>query len=102
MDFALEALQTLVNVMRTSDNDATRVSAAGKILEESAGGPHCSARSLRLLAGDHRRSGLSTQTEIEHDGKRFIVRSAPRPAASLAIRVAGVALPPTVREATAG
>ena len=43
-----------------------------------------------------------TETEIEHDGKRFIVRSAPRPAASLAIRAAGVALPPTVREAAAG
>ena len=42
-----------------------------------------------------------TETEIEHDGKRFIVRSAPRPAASLAIRAAGVALPPTVREAAA-
>jgi Transposase DDE domain len=42
-----------------------------------------------------------TETEIEHDGKRFVVRSAPRPAASLALRAAGVALPPTVREATA-
>src|SRR5215831_9226997 len=38
-----------------------------------------------------------TETEIEYDGKHFIVRSAPRPAASLAIRAAGVALPPTVR-----
>ena len=38
-----------------------------------------------------------TETEIEQDGKRFIVRSAPRPAASLALRAAGVALPPTVR-----
>jgi transposase len=37
-----------------------------------------------------------TETEIEHDGKRFVVRSGPRPAASLAIRAAGVALPPTV------
>ena len=42
-----------------------------------------------------------TDTEIEHDGKRFVVRSAPRPAASLALRAAGVALPPTVRQATA-
>ena len=42
-----------------------------------------------------------TDTEIEHDGKRFIVRSAPRPAASLALRAAGIALPPTVREAAA-
>ena len=40
-----------------------------------------------------------TETEIEYDGKRFIVRSAPRPAASLALRAAGVALPPTVRDA---
>jgi hypothetical protein len=43
-----------------------------------------------------------TETEIAHDSKHFIVRSAPRPAASLAIRAAGVALPPTVREAAAG
>jgi hypothetical protein len=42
-----------------------------------------------------------TETEIEQDGKRFIVRSAPRPAASLAVRATGVALPPTVREASA-
>ena len=42
-----------------------------------------------------------TETEIEQDGKRFIVRSAPRPAASLAIRAAAVALPPTVRDASA-
>jgi Transposase DDE domain len=40
-----------------------------------------------------------TETEIDHDGKRFVVRSAPRPAASLALRAAGVALPPTVRQA---
>jgi hypothetical protein len=43
-----------------------------------------------------------TETEIEHDGKRFVVRSAPRPAASLALRAVGIALPPTVREADAG
>jgi hypothetical protein len=42
-----------------------------------------------------------TETEIEYDGKRFIVRSAPRPAASLALRATGVALPPTVRDAAA-
>jgi hypothetical protein len=42
-----------------------------------------------------------TETEIEHEGKRFIVRSAPRQAASLALRAAGVALPPTVRDAAA-
>ncbi len=38
-----------------------------------------------------------TETEIAHDDKHFLVRSSPRPAASLALRVAGVALPPTVR-----
>jgi hypothetical protein len=43
-----------------------------------------------------------TETQIEQDGKRFVVRSAPRPAASLALRAAGVALPPTVRDAAAG
>lgn len=41
-----------------------------------------------------------TETEIEYDDKRFIVRSAPRPAAGLALRAAGVAPPPTVRDAT--
>src|SRR5208282_4599728 len=34
-----------------------------------------------------------TETEIEQQGKRFLLRSAPRPAASLALRAAGVALP---------
>jgi hypothetical protein len=38
-----------------------------------------------------------TETEIEQNGKRFLLRSAPRPAASLALRAAGVALPPTVQ-----
>jgi Transposase DDE domain len=38
-----------------------------------------------------------TETEVEQDGKRFVLRSAPRPAASTALRAAGVALPPTVR-----
>jgi Transposase DDE domain len=37
------------------------------------------------------------ETEIVHDGRHFLVRSAPRPAASLAVRAAGVALPPTVQ-----
>ena len=39
-----------------------------------------------------------TETEVEQDGKRFVIRSAPRAAASLAVRAAGVALPPTVRQ----
>jgi hypothetical protein len=38
-----------------------------------------------------------SETEIVHDDRRFLVRSAPRPAASLALRAAGVALPPTVQ-----
>ena len=38
-----------------------------------------------------------SETQIEQDGKRFVVRTAPRPAASLALRAAGAALPPTVR-----
>ena len=39
-----------------------------------------------------------TETEVEQDGKRFLLRSLPRPAASLALRAAGVALPPTVQQ----
>ena len=39
-----------------------------------------------------------TETEVEQDGKRFVLRSPPRPATSLALRAAGVALPPTVRQ----
>ena len=38
-----------------------------------------------------------SETEIAHDGRRFLVRAAPRPAASPALRAAGVALPPTVQ-----
>jgi hypothetical protein len=38
-----------------------------------------------------------TDTEVEQDGKRFLLRSAPRPAASLALIALGVALPPTLR-----
>jgi len=38
-----------------------------------------------------------TETEVEQDGKRFLLRTAPRPAAGLALRAAGVALPPTVQ-----
>src|SRR5579863_10367172 len=39
-----------------------------------------------------------TETEVEQDDKRFMLRSAPRPAAGLALRAVGVALPPTVRQ----
>jgi transposase len=42
-----------------------------------------------------------TETEMEQDTKRFVLRSAPRPAASLALRAVGVALPPTVRHVEA-
>jgi hypothetical protein len=38
-----------------------------------------------------------TETDIEQEGARFRLRSAPRPAASLALRAAGVTLPPTVQ-----
>jgi transposase len=43
-----------------------------------------------------------TETELEQDGRRFLLRSAPRPAASIALRAAGVALPPTVQAVAAG
>src|SRR5512142_1728601 len=38
-----------------------------------------------------------TETEVEQDGRRFMLRSAPRPAASLTLRATGVALPPSVQ-----
>jgi hypothetical protein len=41
---------------------------------------------------------LLTETEAEQDNKRFMLRSAPRPATSLALRVVGVAVSPTVRQ----
>ena len=43
-----------------------------------------------------------TETEVEQDGRRFLLRSAPRPAAGLALRAAAVALPPTVQAVAAG
>jgi hypothetical protein len=42
-----------------------------------------------------------TETEIERDGARFRLRSALRPAASLACRAAGVGLPPTIQALSA-
>jgi hypothetical protein len=39
-----------------------------------------------------------TETEVEQESKRFVIRAAPRPAASVVIRAVGVALPPTVRQ----
>jgi len=44
---------------------------------------------------------MLTETEIEQDGRRFLLRSTPRHAASLALRAAGVALPPTVQAVAA-
>ena len=41
-----------------------------------------------------------TETEVEQHGRRFMLRSAPRPAASMALRAAGVALPPSVQSIT--
>jgi len=41
-----------------------------------------------------------TSTRIEQQDKCFTVRSQPRPAASIALRAAGVSLPPTVQDAT--
>ena len=42
-----------------------------------------------------------TETEVEQDGRRFLLRSAPKLAASLALRAAGVALPRTVQAVAA-
>jgi IS4 transposase len=39
-----------------------------------------------------------TETEVDDDSKRFLLRSAPRPAANLALSALGVALPPTLRQ----
>jgi len=39
-----------------------------------------------------------TETKVEQDDKCFLLRSPPRPAASLALSAARVALPPTVRQ----
>jgi hypothetical protein len=39
-----------------------------------------------------------TETKVEQDDKCFLMRSPPRPAASLALSATGVALPPTVRQ----
>jgi hypothetical protein len=70
--------------------------------EEGTRGPYRCARPLGSWPQIIADLDSLTETEIEQDGKRFVVRSAPRPAASLALRAVGVALPPTVREADAG
>jgi transposase len=68
-------------------------------LEDRIAGPERSAKSTRRGSWSEILADLDslTKTEIEQDGKRFLVRSAPRSAASLALRAAGVALPPTVQ-----
>jgi transposase len=68
-----------------------RIAAMGK---DAAEGDTASGSWPDILAG----LDALTETEVEQDGKRFLLRSAPRPAASLALRAAGVALPPTVRQ----
>jgi hypothetical protein len=70
-------------------------------LEERIDGPKSTVKGPRRGAWPEILADLDSLTEtlIEQDGKRFLVRSAPRPAASLALRAAGVALPPTVRSA---
>ncbi len=42
-------------------------------------------------------SDLDALDEIEQDGKRFLIRAQPKPLASLALRAAKVAVPPTIR-----
>jgi hypothetical protein len=42
-----------------------------------------------------------TETEMDQDGKRFLLRSAPKPFASLALKAAGIVLPPTILAAEA-
>jgi len=70
-------------------------------LEERIDGPKSTVKGPRRGAWPEILADLDSLTEtlIEQDGKRFLVRSPPRPAASLALRAAGVALPPTVRSA---
>ena len=48
-----------------------------------------------------RLSALANELVRQRVSVIVIFRSAPRPAASLALRPAGIALPPTVREAAA-
>ena len=43
-----------------------------------------------------------TESKVEQDDKCLLLRSPPRPAASLALAASGVALPPTVRPVNQG
>jgi len=71
-------------------------------LEERIDGPKHAVKGPRRGAWPEILADLDSLTEtlIEHGDKRFLIRSAPRPAASLALRAARVALPPTVRPAS--
>src|SRR5258708_7415543 len=73
-------------------------------LEERIDGPKRTVSGPRRGAWPEILADLDSLTEtlIEQDGKRFLVRSAPRPAASLALPPARVALPPAVRPAADG
>ena len=75
--------------------------------EKGAGGPH--RRSGQATAAGETEGGSwpdiladldsLTETEVEQTANAlFSVRPAPRPAASLALRAVGVALPPTIRQ----
>ena len=63
-----------------------------KALEDRIAG----ARPNRLLAGNHRRSQFADRDRDRARRQALCRPLAPRPAASLALRAAGVALPPTV------
>jgi hypothetical protein len=66
---------------------------------------HKAALEARIAALGHKGSWPAiigdldalTETEVEQDGRRFMLRSTPRPSASLALCAAGVALPPSVQ-----
>lgn len=46
-NFTAEALQTLVDIMRNSDNDATRVTACNSILDRAWGKPSATIEVMR-------------------------------------------------------
>jgi hypothetical protein len=65
-------------------------------VQEDAGRPHCGARLLRFVAASPPRLADGDRNRARQ--QTFVVRYAPRLAASLALRAAGVAVP-TVCEA---
>ena len=72
------------------------------VLKKGTGRPHRRdgrSRAMGVLTRDPREPRFADRDRgRRQDGKRFVLRSLPRPAASLALRTAGVALPPTVRQ----